>query len=137
MLVAIRPGGRGDITESHLAWQLNRSVPEIPSPLFHDDLIYMVRNGGILTAVDSATGDIRYRERLEGSGHYSASPVLADGHLYLFSNRGQVSVVKAGSELEITNQEDLEEPVFVTPAFDERTIYIRTETHLMAFRNPE
>ena len=134
MLVAVRPGGQGDVTDTHVAWQLNRSIPEIPSPLFHRDRIYMVRNGGILTCANATTGKIIYDERLEGSGQYSASPVLANGHLYLVSNRGRVSVVKAGDAFELVHQHDLGEPAFVTPAFDATTIYIRTQTNLCAFR---
>ena len=134
MLMAVRPGGRGDITDTHVAWQLNRSIPEIPSPLFHQDRIYMVRNGGLLTCVNAVTGKIIYDQRLEGAGQYSASPVIAGGHLYLVSNRGLVSVVKAGDAFELVHQHDLGESAFVTPAFDPTTIYLRTQTNLCAFR---
>jgi outer membrane protein assembly factor BamB len=135
MLIAVRPGGRGEVTDTHVAWQLNRSIPEIPSPLFHQDRIYMVRNGGLLTCVNAVTGKIVYDQRLEGAGQYSASPVIAAGHLYLVSNRGLVSVVKAGDAFELVHQHDLGEPAFVTPAFDPTTIYIRTQTNLCAFRS--
>ena len=64
----------------------------------------------------------------------SASPVVANEHLYLVSNRGQVSVVKVGDRFEIAHQYDLEEPVYVTPAFDADTVYFRSEKHLWAFR---
>ena len=134
MLVAIRPGGRGDVTATHVDWQLHRGVPEIPSPLFHRDRLYLVRNGGILTAVDAADGTILYSERVGGSGQYSASPVLADGHLYLISNRGEMSVVKEGDAFRGVHRHDLGEPAFVTPALDADTIYVRTEKHLCAFR---
>ena len=137
MLIAVRPGGRGDVTDTHVAWQLNRSIPEVPSPLFHQDRIYMVRSGGLLTCVNAATGRIVYDQRLEGAGQYSASPVIANGHLYLISDRGLVSVVKAGDAFELVHQHDLGEPAFVTPAFDPTTIYIRTRTSLCAFRSGE
>jgi len=134
MLMAIRPGGKGDVTETHVTWQLRRSIPEIPSPVFYKDRLYLVRNGGGLAAVDATNGEILYRERLGGRGQYSASPVVANGHLYLASNRGLVSVVKAGDAFQVVHQVDLGEAVFVTPALDASTIYIRTETNLLAFR---
>jgi outer membrane protein assembly factor BamB len=135
LLIAIRPGGQGDITDTHLKWELNRSIPEIPSPLLFDGLIYMVRNGGLLSAVDAANGKLLYRERLNAPGQYSASPVGANGHVYLCSNRGVITVVKADRQFEITHQHNLSDPVFVTPAIDKNTLYVRTEKSLRAFRS--
>ncbi|MGD0094241.1 MAG: PQQ-binding-like beta-propeller repeat protein [Planctomycetota bacterium] len=135
LLMAIRPGGHGDVTAANVDWQLHQGIPEIPSPLFYKDRLYMVRNGGLLTVVDAANGKIVYSERLGGSGQYSASPVLANDHLYLISNPGEVSVVKAGDAPQRVHQHDLGERTFVTPALDADTIYIRTEKHLCAFRS--
>ena len=133
-LMAIRPGGKGDITESHVAWQLHRNIPEIPSPLFHDGRIYLVRNGGILAGVNAKNGGVLYRERLGGSGQYSASPVAAGGYLYLVSNRGLVSVVREGDAFELVHEHNLGEAGKVSPAIDALTIYFRTSGHLLAFR---
>lgn len=118
----------------HVAWQLNRNIPEIRSPLFYQDRIYMVRNGGILTSVNATAVKIIYDQRLKGTGQYCASPLGANGHLYLVSNRGVVSVVKAGDAFELVHQHNLGEPAFVTPAFDPTTISIRTQTKLCAFQ---
>ena len=134
MLMAIRPGGQGDVTATHVVWQLHQGIPEIPSPLFHRDRLYLVRNGGILTAVNAANGQILYSERLGGPGQYSASPVAANDHLYLISNPGVVSVVKAGDTFQLVDQHDLQERAFATPALDATTLYLRTETNLWAFR---
>ncbi len=134
LLIAIRPGGQGDITNTHLKWELNRSIPEIPSPLFYSNLIYMVRNGGLLAAVEATNGKLLYRERLNAPGQYSASPVAANGHIYLASNRGVITVVKAGRRFEIMHQNNLINPVFATPAIDKNTLYFRTEKTLWAFR---
>jgi outer membrane protein assembly factor BamB len=98
------------------------------------DRLYMIRNGGLLTAVDATAGKVVYSERVGGSGQYSASPMLANEHLYLVSNRGEVSVVKAGDAFRVVHTYDLGEPAFVTPALDADTIYIRTDKHLCAFR---
>ena len=133
-LMAIRPGGRGDLVDTHVPWQLHREIPEIPSPVFHENRIYLVRNGGHLAAVDAADGKVLYRRRLGAPGQYSASPVVANGHLYLVSSRGVVSVVETGDTFRMVYQRDLGEPVFVTPAIDARTIYLRTETRLLALR---
>jgi outer membrane protein assembly factor BamB len=135
LLIAIRPGGQGDITDTHLKWELNRSIPEIPSTLLYDNLLFMVRNGGLLAAVDATNGKLLYRERLNAPGQYSASPVAANGHVYLCSNRGVITVIKAGRQFELTHQHDLKDPVFVTPAIDKNTLYVRTEKSLRAFRS--
>ena len=135
ILMAIRPGGEGDITgTSFVAWELRKSIPEIPSPLFHENRIYMVRNGGLLAAVDAVEGELLYRERLGSTGQYSASPVAANGHLYLASNRGLISVVKMGDTFEVVHEHDLDDPVFVTPAMDATTLYLRSEGSLWSFR---
>lgn len=134
LLTAIRPGGQGDVTATHVAWQLNTDIPEIPTPLFHKDRLYLIRNGGTLAAVDATNNKVLYSKRLGAPGHYSASPVLANEHLYLASDRGMVSVVKTGDTFEKVHQHDLEEPVFVAPAIDTTTIYIRAKANLYAFR---
>ncbi len=135
ILMAIVPGGRGELGKEHIAWELNRSVPEIPSPIFYRDQIYMVRNGGTLAAVDPDTGKLSYRGRLGGTGQYSASPVAANGHLYLLSDEGTLSVVKAGSKFEMAHRFQLPEPASVSPALDEDTLYIRGTSHLWAYRS--
>ena len=134
MLIAVKPGGKGDITATHLAWEHNRGIPEIPSPFFYENRVYMVRSGGILTAVNATDGNPIYSERLGGSGQYSASPVIANGHLYLASEPGQISVVKTGDKLDIAHQHKLGDQIHVSPAFDANTIYIRGEKYLWAFR---
>jgi len=134
LLIAVKPGGRGDITESHLAWEYNRGIAEIPTPLAHDGRIYYVRSGGILTALRAATGKSLYSERLGASGQYSASPILASDNLYLASEPGQITVVQAGDELNIIHQAKLGDKIHVTPAIVGAAIFIRSEKHLWAFR---
>ena len=137
MLIAIRPGGKGNITDSHVKWELNRSIPEIPSPVFYKNRIYMVRSGGLLSGVNATTGEFLYSERLGGSGQYSASPVIANGNLYLASEPGQLTAVKTGDEFEVVHQNKLGEPIHVSPAFDANTLYIRGGKHLWAFRKQD
>ena len=135
ILVAIRSGGTGNVEESHVNWELNRSIPEIPSPLFYENKIYLARNGGLLAAVDAVSGKQLYRERVSGSGQYSASPIVANKHIYLVSERGQVSIIKPGEKFSQVHEYDIGEPVFVTPAVDTSSIYFRSEAHLWSFRN--
>jgi len=134
LLVAIRPGGKGNITDSHVEWELNRGIPEIPSPVQFKDRLYMVRSGGLLSAINAATGKLLYSERLGGSGQYSASPVIANDHLYLASETGQITIAKTGDTFQIAHQHKLGEPIYVSPAFDSNTFYIRGAKHLWAFR---
>ncbi|MBM3882516.1 MAG: hypothetical protein FJ387_22795 [Verrucomicrobia bacterium] len=133
-LMAIEPGGRGDITESHVRWNQRTGIPEIPSPIFHAGRLYLVRDGGILSCVRAATGEVIYRERLGATGQYQASPVIANGHLYLLSASGQITVVRCGDQFTMVHQADLQAPVSATPALDRQTLYVRTDHTLMAFR---
>jgi outer membrane protein assembly factor BamB len=135
LLIAITPGGQGDISKTHLKWELNRSIPEIPSPLLYNNHIYMVRNGGLLAAVNATNGKLIYRERLNAPGHFSASPIGANGYIYLSSNRGVITVVKANRQFNISHQYDIKSPIHATPAIDKDSLYIRTENSLLAFRN--
>ena len=85
ILYAVRPGGRGDVTKSHVVWTWQRGVPVTPSPLIVGDEIYFVSDGGILTCLDARKGTLHWRERL--GGNFSASPAFADGKIFLLSTR--------------------------------------------------
>ncbi len=134
-LLAIRPGGQGDVSTSHVTWAVHRNIPEVPSPVLHKDRIYLVRDGGVLAAVDATNGRFVYRKRLRAGGHYRASPVIADDHLYVISEQGVLSVLKTGDDFELVHQHDFQERVSATPAIDASTVYIRTATQLLAFRS--
>ncbi len=134
-LLAVKPGGQGDVTSSHVVWALHRNIPEIPSPVLHRDRIYLVRDGGILSAVDAKNGKVLYRKRLRATGHYRSSPVVANDHVYVISELGVVSVIATGDKFDVRHQHALGEPVAATPAIDESTIYIRTQNRLVAFRS--
>ncbi len=136
-LAAIRPGGRGDVSETHQSWNLRRGIPEIPSPIFYKEFLYLIRDGGVLSCVRGDSGEMVYRERLDAPGQYSASPVIADDSLYLVSRRGVVTVVKTGQQFEVIQRSELGESVDATPALDGDTVYIRTESALLAFRQGE
>ncbi len=133
-LMCIRPGGEGDVTESHVVWALHRGIPEVPSPIFHENRIYLTCDGGIMSSVDASSGKIIYRKRLGATGHYRSSPVIANDHLYVISEKGLLSVVKLGDNFNLVNQHSFDERVAATPALDTSAIYIRTDKSLFAFR---
>ncbi len=134
LLAAIRPGGSGDVTETHVSWSLRTGIPEIPSPVFHAGRLYMVRDGGILSCVDGASGEVKYRERLGAAGQYGASPVIAGEHVYVISSSGVLSVIRIGDVFQRVHQADLRASVAATPAMDPESLYVRTEASLVAFR---
>jgi len=133
--VAIRPGSRtGDITDAALLWSYEKAVPVVSSPLVHDGLVYTVKDGGILTALDAETGLVVKQARLEGAiDSYYSSPIAAAGRIYILSERGTLSVVEAGRDWRLLSSSDLGEPCYATPAVAGNTLYIRTAAHLYAF----
>ena len=133
-VLAIQPGGKGDITETHVAWRNEKGAAYVASPLAFDGRLYLVKDGGFATCYDTATGRILFeKQRLPEAGDYYASPVAAGGHIYVCSGRGSVLVLKPGDKLDVIANHKLGEPIFATPAFVGNAIYIRTGGHLWAF----
>jgi outer membrane protein assembly factor BamB len=139
VLVAIKPGGRGDITTSHVLWTVGAEVPlpYVPSPVFHDGHLYMVRNGGIVSSVDAKTGEPVKKGRISGRGDYYSSPVVGDDKIYFCSQRGNVCVVSAEKEWEELASADFGEDIIPTPAIVDGKIYLRTKNHLYCFGTKE
>ena len=94
----------------------------------------MCSDGGILTCMNAENGEILYRERIGAPGSFIASPVEANGYIYFISAKGIITVIKAADEFEIIKQSNLKENVFATPAIAGNSFYVRTETHLSAFK---
>ncbi len=134
-LLAIRPGGRGDVTATNILWKEPSGVPEVPVPLIYRDRLYMVAGGGIVTCLDAATGARIYRGRLGAGGAYFASPVAADGRIYFASSEGIITVIAGGDKLDVLARNDVAEPLFATPAIVGGVIYVRTPSLLYAFGN--
>lgn len=133
-LFAIREPGSGDVTDTHVVWKQERGAASIASPLFFRDRVYAVQDGGRLTCWDAKTGKTIYeQERLGADGQYYASPVLANGHIYLCSSKGTVTAVEAGDTLEVKARNLLREEVMATPAIADNKFYVRTAKHLWAF----
>jgi outer membrane protein assembly factor BamB len=132
-LLAVRPGGSGDVTATHVIWKEKTSIPEVPTPLAYQNRIYMIRNGGILTCMDAASGKVVYRGRVGAPGPYFSSPVAANGRLIVASGDGVVSVLGTGDRLEVLARNDLGEDILATPAVVGGVLYIRTPSSLSAF----
>ena len=133
-MLAIRLGGQGDMTEKSVKWKYQRSVPQLPSPLFYRGVLYMVNDGGIVTTLNHETGAVIAQGRLQGAlGAYYASPVAASGHIFFVSERGAVAVLPPTGELTPVVVNDLKEDTYATPAFTDGRVYIRTVEALYAF----
>jgi len=133
-VLAIKPGGRGDITETHVAWKNEKGAAYVASPLAFGGRLFLVKDGGFATCYDTAGGRILFeKQRLPEAGEYFASPVAAGGNIYVCSGRGSVLVLRPGDRLDVIANNKLGEPIFATPAFAGNAIYIRTGAHLWAF----
>ena len=133
-LLAIRLGGRGDLTESAIVWAYRKALPNVPSPLLYRNVLYLVKDGGILTSLDPESGAVSKQGRLPGAlGRYWASPVAADGKVYVASEEGRVTVLRAGAEWDVLSTNDLGDDVFATPAIEPGRIYVRTRQALYCF----
>ena len=131
-IFAIKPGASGDITlkgdattNEFIAWSTNRGGPYIPTPVIYGDLLYVLAINGVLAAYDVKTGQRVYQERVAGGGSFSASPVAADGKLYLTSEDGDVFVVKAGPKYELLATNPMSQVIMATPAIANGVIFIR------------
>jgi len=135
-LLAIRPEGTGDITKSAVVWQTNQKTANTPTPLIVGDELYMLADSGVLTSLDAKTGKVHFSERLPGGGGYSASPIYADGKLWITSETGAGCVVKTGRTFEVVSKSDMKEKTFATFVPVDGKLYLRTETKLFCFANP-
>jgi len=133
-LFAIRAGGKGDVTDTRVVWRFEKSLPNIPSPILYKGVMYVLREGGILTALDPKSGAILKQGRLEGAlDPYYASPVAGDGKIYTVSQTCKLAVIKAAGEWELLAVNDLKDDCWATPAIADGRLYVRTQTALYCF----
>lgn len=132
-VIAVRPGA--DEREPVIAWQHPRGVPECPSPLYYEGRLYAVKNGGIASSFDAATGALHWQGRIDSRGPHYASPVAGDGKLYVASARGRLTVLGTGDELEILSAHELGERVMATPALVDGQVLVRGAEQLYAFES--
>ena len=130
-MLALKAGGRGDVTTSHLLWSFD-SGPDVPTPVSDGELLYVVQDNGVAHALDLTTGDPVYTDQRLEPGTYSASPILADGKLYATSEDGVTTVYRAGREFEILAKNSLPGYTLSTPSVSDGHLYIRAGSTLYA-----
>ena len=137
-LRAYKLGGKGDLTDTSLIWKQSKSLPNVPSPLLYQGVLYTLKEGGILTSYNPENGAILKQARVEGApGDYFASPVGADGRLYLVSEGGKAAVIQPGAQWSVLKVNDLGDGSKSTPAFSGRYMFVRTYETLYCFAKPE
>ena len=131
--VAIKPGGQGDITESHVVWSNGRGIPRNASPVHYQGHLFLAKDGGVLSILDARNGESRKQQRLAGRGKYYSSPVIGDGKLYAIDERGTLSVLSAAAPWAQLHSAQLAESVYATPAMADGRLYVRTVGTLYCF----
>jgi outer membrane protein assembly factor BamB len=127
-ILAIRPGGSGDVTKTHVAWKLDRGGPYIPTGLVYHGRLYVLNDAGVFTCYDPATGKVVWKDRLRGT--FTASLVAADDRIYAVDERGVVYVAAAADRFEILAENAMEDRVLATPAIAGGELFLRTESCL-------
>jgi outer membrane protein assembly factor BamB len=134
-MYAFRPGAVGDIslqpgqeTNEFIAWRSSKGSPYTPTPIIYGDLFYTCADNGVFSAYNAKTGELVYQERIPSS--FSASPIAADGKLYLASQDGDVYVVRAGPKFELLATNSMGEPLMATPAISGNNLIIRSERYI-------
>ncbi len=133
-LVGVKLGGRGDLTDKAVVWNEKKTYPSMPTPIIYNDVLYIVKTGGIIGSFSPATGETHKVGRSDKAlGEYYSSPVAADGKVILASESGAITVLKAQPQWEVLSVNDLGEECFATPAIAGKEIYVRTRGTLYSF----
>ena len=134
---AVRGGGKGDVTKSHVVWDIdNRSPSNLSSPLVFNDRLYVVKSGGFSSCFNAVTGEPLWElSRLRTYGDYYASPIAADGKVFMTGRNGFVVVLEDGPELKILSKNDMDEEILATPAIADSRIFIRTRESIVCISN--
>jgi outer membrane protein assembly factor BamB len=127
-MVALRVDGRGDVTDTAAVWRAGHGPPRKPSPVLDNGLLFMVNDGGIVSCLETATGNQVWRERI--NGEYSASTILGDGHIYCFSQTGTTTLLQASRNFAVVATNQLGTGFMSSPAVDGRALYLRSKTDL-------
>jgi outer membrane protein assembly factor BamB len=132
---AVKTDGQGDVTDTGVVWKLRTHIGKYASPILVDDLIYTAADESFVTCLEAATGQVVWTERVEGK--YAASPVYADGRIYLFDQDGTTTVLKPGRTLEVLATNTLADGFMASPAVAGKAFYLRTRTHLYRVESVE
>jgi outer membrane protein assembly factor BamB len=134
-LMAIRLDGQGDVTTSHVVWKTETMVPKTASPILVDGLLYMVSDDGMVTCLETSTGQQVWHARIGGT--YAASPLYADERLYFFSQQGKTTVLKPGRSFETIATNSLANGFMACPAVSDHALFLRTKTDLYRIESPK
>jgi len=127
-LLAVNPVGHGNVLETHVLWEMTAPILQLLTPVLKDGLIYTVDTKNMLMCIEAETGEVIWSERMKGK--YNASPVYANGYIYLSSTRGETYVIKEGMEYELVAENKLEGEIWATPAVLRNSILVRTSKYL-------
>jgi outer membrane protein assembly factor BamB len=127
-MLAVRYGGRGEVTDSNILWRNDKQAPKLPSPLLVGDELYLVSDQGVATCLDARTGEEHWAKRL--GGNFDASPLFADGRIYFCNRSGVTAVVAPGREFQLLAENRLDDGFYASPAVVEKSLVLRTEKHL-------
>lgn len=133
-LWALRPGGSGLLSDANVAWKNKKQVPGKPSVLLVDDLIYMINDGGIASCLEAKTGNVVWHQRIDGA--FSASPLYANGRIYICSEKGSTTVIEAGREYKMLAENTLPDGLMASPAVAGNALILRTRTNLYRIEDP-
>jgi outer membrane protein assembly factor BamB len=133
-ILAIKPSGTGELDETHVVWKHAKGAPYVATPVLDKGILWMVKEGGIVTKLDASTGELLQEERVPGVGNYFASPVAGDGRIYLASESGTVSVVADTRAWQVISSHNFHEKIYATPCLKNDKLFLRTERALYCFR---
>ena len=131
--IALEPGTSGELTSRFVKWTVTRGLPTVPSSVVHEGVMTMVKDSGIVTVIDVATGQILHQGRSEGRGNYYSSLVAGDGKVFMASESGVMTILKAGKEWKILSSHDFGERMMATPVISNGAMFIRTDEALYSF----
>lgn len=134
VVIAIRPGAVGEATKTNVLWETRKFVPFCSSPVFYNNYIFMVKDGGILSSLNASTGAVLQTKRAAGTGNYYASPVAGNGNVYFVDQKGELTVISGYAHWRQLHKADFGEEVYATPAILDGQIFLRTAGHLYCFR---
>jgi outer membrane protein assembly factor BamB len=132
--MAVRVGGKDDVSKTHTKWHVPTGAPYISSILHYQGLIYMVSEGGVVTCVEPETGETVWKDRLDGV--FTASPVAANGKVYMLNENGETFVLKAGRVKDVLERNSLGERTLASPAISGGKLFIRSDEHLFCIGQP-
>lgn len=131
-MIAVRPDGQGDVSDSHIQWQFSKGAPKRPSPVLHEGNLYLIDDNGVATCMDASTAKVHWQARV--GGNYRASPLLADGKIYFFEMEGKVTVIEASAAgMNVVAENQLDHGFQASPAVAGDALYLRTTKHLYCF----